>query len=199
MVNGEPKLTCKTAPDYGDRAEIAPSLTFPWCAISSSISTASWTVQSREVLDQPALGRRRRKRAPIARRRRARGVQTFQHVHQLHALLLGLPGRLAGTGLSPAAAALGHRYNMIRATRVRKSATRCSAATDDFPLSCERVQRGLSKARRPGERDQPGEAACRPRWAKGLSSRGRRSSHGATRKSACDVPRSPAERVRQRR
>jgi len=47
MVNGEPKLTCKTSiNDYGDRIDIEPSPTSRSCVTSSSISTASCTSSS---------------------------------------------------------------------------------------------------------------------------------------------------------
>ena len=115
MVNGEPKLTCAAfLNDYAPGPiRVEPLANFPVCA--------TWSSRCRDFMHKlpgSSPGSSRQGEAALRGRipadaRAAGGVQAIQHVHQLHALLLGLPGLRPGSKfLGPAAIALAQRYNL---------------------------------------------------------------------------------------
>ena len=123
MVNGEPSLTCKDAvSDYGDRVEVAPLANFPIVRdlvveldgfMEKLRSVKPWIIAR-----QGARGRGGHL-SPVARG--ARRLQAVQHVHQLHALLRGVP---RGRRTSPSSSGPPRSRSAIATTWTR--ATRAS-------------------------------------------------------------------------
>ena len=108
MVNGEcpsSPVRCPAGPTMAVRARSASSRcsSFRSSAISWSTWTTSWrSCRKREAVDHSATKSRSRSRSggvPPVARPSSTHIQAVQHVHQLHAVLLGLPRCRARAGV----------------------------------------------------------------------------------------------------
>ena len=168
-VNGEPKLTCATfLTDYAPGpVRVEPLSNFPVIR-DLIVDLGDFMRKLKKV--KPWLVRKEEK--PLERGRvppdagRARRVQAVQHVHQLHALLLGLPiYGLDPKFVGPAAIALAQRYNLDSrdqgAARAHGGAVH---ARGHLGLHVRRrVHEGLPEERRPGRRHPAVQAGRRAR------------------------------------
>ena len=104
MVNGEPKLTCATfLTDYarkGSKIRVEPLRYFPVVRdlvteltdfLAKLKKVKPWLIHPNE-----AAAFRRRVSADSGA---SRSLQTIQHVHQLHVVLCGVPGRRVGSNI----------------------------------------------------------------------------------------------------
>ena len=114
-INGEPKLTCATfLADYAPGPiRVEPLRNFP---VIRDLVVDIGDFMRKLMRVKPWIVRRRRSRSGRRVSADAGGtgrVQAVQHVHQLHAVLRGLPDlRPRPQFIGPAAIALAQRYNL---------------------------------------------------------------------------------------
>ena len=133
QVNGEPKLTCKTAlREYGGTVEVAPLANFPIVRdLVVELEGFLDKLQAREALDHRGQGGARAARAPTARRPRS-STRSRSSACASTACSATRPARWSRT--SPTSSAPPRSRSATATTRTRAttappSATRCSART----------------------------------------------------------------------
>ena len=172
-VNGEPKLTCKTALSRLRRHRRGGAAReLPGRARSRRRARRlHGEAQDREALDHRAPRSRRREEGPL--RQSPAELEDFKQFSMcINCMLCYAACPVVANEpefLGPAAIALGHRYNLDsrdEGAHERNEIFR-GEGTRLLLLLRERVQRGLSEERGPGGRRQPGEAQRRDRLGDG--------------------------------
>ena len=174
MVNGEPKLTCKTAlSDYGDRVVIEPLANFPIVRdlvveldgfMHKFESVKPWIVRAKERAED--IENLNHKGTYSQSAEELATFKQFSHVYQLHALLRGLSGRRERArvprprGDRPGTP-LQHGHPRSGRSRAERHLPRRGHRLQ--LLLRQRMLRSLSQERRPCGRRQPGEVRCRDR------------------------------------
>ena len=173
QVNGEPKLTCKTAlREYGSTVEVAPLANFP--VVRDLVVELEGFLDKLQVVRPWIIEAKDAARVEGTHRQTPDELAAFKKFSMcINCMLCYAACPVVANEpdfLGPAAIALGHRYNQD--SRDHGAAERNEVFREDggvFACSfANECTRGVPEARRPGLCDPGGEAAERDRLGDGL-------------------------------